>query len=83
MELSKDNGFRPIIFIRFNPDDYINNEGNKITSCWSNKGLCTLKKSKINEWNERLNRLKNEVNYLLNNNTEKTIEIKQLFYDSD
>ena len=28
MELSQDVGFRPIVFIRFNPDGY------KITSCW-------------------------------------------------
>lgn len=83
MELSQDNGFRPIIFIRFNPDDYIDNNSKKITSCWSNKGLCTLKKSKMNEWDDRLNSLKKEVNYWLNNNTEKTIQIKQLFYDSE
>ena len=30
MELSQDVGHRPIIFIRFNPDDYLNYE-NKIT----------------------------------------------------
>ena len=28
MELSQDLGFRPIVFIRFNPDDYIDKEGN-------------------------------------------------------
>jgi hypothetical protein len=33
MELSQDVGHRPIIFIRFNPDEYTNKE-NKITSCW-------------------------------------------------
>jgi len=30
MEISQDLGFRPIIFIRFNPDDYMNKNGNKI-----------------------------------------------------
>jgi hypothetical protein len=33
MEISRDLGHRNIVFIRFNPDDYmIGNE--KITSCW-------------------------------------------------
>ena len=33
MELSQDVGYRPIIFIRFNPDNYKTNLKN-ITSCW-------------------------------------------------
>ena len=33
MEISQDVGHRPIVFIRFNPDDYEDN-GKKITSCW-------------------------------------------------
>ena len=33
MELSKDVGHCPIVFIRFNPDDYFKNN-DKITSCW-------------------------------------------------
>ena len=84
MELSKDLGHRPIIFIRFNPDDYEKN-GSNITSCWSvNKnGICVVKKSKKDEWIERLNILKEHVKYWLNteNKTNKTIEIIQLFYD--
>jgi hypothetical protein len=50
MELSQDVGHRPIIFIRFNPDDYKCNNLN-ITSYWSqnNKGICVIKKSKEKE----------------------------------
>ena len=82
MEISQDLNHRPVIFIRFNPDDYkINN--NKITSCWgvNKKGICVVKKIKINEWNERLNNLKSQIEYWLNNKTNKMIEIIQLFYD--
>ena len=82
MEISQDLNHRPVIFIRFNPDDYkINN--NKITSCWgvNKKGICVVKKIKINEWNERLNNLKIQIEYWLNNRTDKIIEIIQLFYD--
>jgi hypothetical protein len=84
MELSQDLGYRPIIFIRFNPDDYIENT-KKITSCWSiNKnGLCVIKKNKSSEWNERLYILKHTIEYWTNpeNITNKTIEIIQLFYN--
>ena len=34
MEISQDLGFRPIVFIRFNPDDYVDKDGNNIKSCW-------------------------------------------------
>ena len=84
MELSQDLGHRPIIFIRFNPDDYREGE-NRITSCWgiNKKGICVVKKSKKEEWNDRLQALKNQVNYWIHpdNKTNKTIETIQLFYD--
>jgi hypothetical protein len=50
MQLSKDVDHRPIIFIRFNPDDYIE-KNKKITSCWTNnqKGICQVKKLKVDE----------------------------------
>ena len=84
MELSKDLNHRPIIFIRFNPDDYLDN-GKNITSCWGNnkKGICVIKKSKQSEWKERLNILEETINYWINtdNITNKTVEIIQLFYD--
>lgn len=70
MELSQDLGFRPIIFIRFNPDDYINTYGNKIKSCWKiNKtnGLVILDSKKISEWNQRINILIEQINYWINN----------------
>ena len=48
MQLSQDIGYKPIVFIRFNPDDYIK-EDKKITSCWGNnkKGICVIKKAKL------------------------------------
>jgi len=86
MELSQDLGHRPIIFIRFNPDDY-NTKEKKITSCWglNGKGICIIKKSKKKEWEERLNTLEHQINYWINpeNKTDKTIEIIQLFYNNN
>ena len=84
MELSQDLGHRPIVFIRFNPDDYDKN-GTNITSCWghNNKGLCTVKKSKKSEWDQRLTALEEQISYWITpaNTTNKTIETVQLFYD--
>ena len=84
MELSKDVNHRPIIFIRFNPDDYLI-EDKKIPSCWTlnSKGLCVIKKSKENEWLDRLHTLSQQIDYWINpcNKTNKTVEIIQLFYD--
>lgn len=84
MELSQDLGHRPIIFIRFNPDDY-EKEGTSITSCWGRdkNGICVIKKSKKDEWNQRLTVLEEHINYWINpaNITNKTIETIQLFYD--
>ena len=81
MELSQDLGHRPIIFIRFNPDGYMKN-GEKIKSCWGNNknGICVIKNEL--EWQQRLNVLKEQIEYWKNpsNKTNKTIETIQLFY---
>ena len=87
MELSYDLVHRPIIFIRFNPDEYTDKFNKKISSCWGNNknGINVVKKSKMIEWDDRLNSLKNCVDYWINpeNVTNKTIEVIQLFYDED
>ena len=82
MELSQDLGHRPIVFIRFNPDEYEKN-GKTISSCWglNKKGISCVKKSKQVEWTHRLNSLKQQIYYWTSNETNKTIEIVQLFYD--
>jgi hypothetical protein len=84
MELSQDLGHRPIVFIRFNPDDY-EKDGINVSSCWGQdkKGICLVKKSKQDEWIQRLNVLEEHINYWINpeNTTNKTVETIQLFYD--
>ena len=84
MELSQDVGHKPIVFIRFNPDEYYNEEI-VISSCWGidKKGISVVKKSKEKEWEKRLNTLKEQVIYWIHpdNITTKTVEIIQLFFD--
>lgn len=85
MLLSQDVDHRPIVFIRFNPDNYTTN-GKSITSCWkiNRNGICALKKYKKAEWQTRLENLKSQIDYWINpdNKTEKTIEIVQLYFDN-
>jgi len=84
MELSQDVGHRPIVFIRFNPDEY-EKDGTNLSSCWGcdKNGLCVVKKTKKNEWTDRLRVLEESVSYWINpeNTTSKMIETIQLFYD--
>jgi len=84
MQLSQDVGFRPIVFIRFNPDSY-KIKDKKIRSCWyiNKLGIYQINKKKINEWNERLKNLKDTIEYWCNpeNKIEKTIEIIELYYN--
>ena len=82
MQLSQDINYRPLVFIRFNPDSYKCKDKN-ISSCWTvNKlGICVVKKLKQDEWDERLKQLSNTIKYWLANKVDKTIEVVQLYYD--
>ena len=82
MELSQDLQHRPIVFIRFNPDDYTNQDGILVKSCWKlNKlGVMQITKTKQKEWEERIESLRQQIQYWIDNQTEKTIEIIELFY---
>jgi hypothetical protein len=82
MEISKDVNHRPVVFIRFNPDDYVSKTG-KVTSCWSylKSGVCTVKSSKQKEWNDRLSVLKDTITYWISNVPERTVEVVGLWYD--
>ena len=82
MELSQDLQHRPIVFIRFNPDDYTNQDGILVKSCWKlNKlGVMQITKTNQKEWEERIETLKQQIQYWIDNPIEKTIEIIELFY---
>jgi len=81
MELSQDNGHRPVIFIRFNPDLYITNTNATVRSCWraNQNGIFVVKDNTL--WLKRLDLLKQQVTYWLHNTSDKTVETIQLCYD--
>lgn len=80
-----DVGERNIIFIRFNPDGYYDKNGIHIKSPWTKNtmGLTYVPKAKKPLWEDRLQILKNTIEYWLENPPEKMIEIVQLFYDQN
>lgn len=82
MQLMSDMGMRPTVFIRFNPDDYGDSTGNKITSCWGvdSKGVGRVKPSKETEWQTRLTQLCEQVQARLPVPT-VDFEVVHLFYD--
>jgi hypothetical protein len=80
--LSQDLGHKPIVLIRFNPDEYITNE-TQIASSWCiNRGICELKtsKKKQNEWTHRLDTLADQIRYWSYSDVEN--EAINLFYDT-
>ena len=82
MQISQDLQHRPIAFIRFNPDAYTTPDGVLIKSCWrlNKQGVMLIVKNKQKEWEERRETLKQQIKYWIDNPTEKTIEIVELFY---
>jgi hypothetical protein len=82
MELSQDLQHRPIVFIRFNPDAYKNEEGIIVKSCWklNKQGVIQIMKTKQKEWEERMTSLKQQIQYWIDNPNEKTVEIIELYY---
>ena len=82
MELFQDFGNRPLVFIRFNPDAYINEHGEKILSSFKIHGISGVPiiRNK-NEWENRLGLLKETMNYWLNVIPEKEITTEYLFYN--
>jgi hypothetical protein len=84
--LFEDVGYIHTVFIRFNPDEYLDKDNNKITSCWGIdiNGLSSVKKIKRKEWGNRLESLKNIVDRYLNIDeidVSQPITTEHLFYD--
>jgi hypothetical protein len=79
MELSQDLQHRPIVFIRFNPDAYIDVDGKQIKSCWKmTASVMSIRNKK--QWSARLDTLKEQITYWIEFPSDKTVEIVELFY---
>jgi uncharacterized C2H2 Zn-finger protein len=84
MELFQDLGNRPIVFIRFNPDSYIDEEDNEVPSSFKyheKLGVPIIRDKE--EWNSRLHKLKETLDFHLTNIPQKEVSIVNLFYDKN
>jgi hypothetical protein len=69
-EISQDLGCRPISLIRFNPDQYENEEtGEIVKSCWSigKDGICKVSDKKKKQWLHRLQKLQEKIAFSVEN----------------
>ena len=82
MQISQDVGHRPLVFIRFNPDAYVDQDGAKVRSCWTytKQGLATVPSTRRKEWDARIQRLVDTIRHWFANTTEKTVEVVELYY---
>ena len=85
MEIFTDLGNRPMILIRFNPDEYYNDKNELVKSCWSfsKNGISIINRNKKDEWKNRLNKLKDSILFNIQNEPKKEIEITYLYYDEN
>jgi hypothetical protein len=84
MEIFKDLDNRPIVFIRFNPDDYINENNKKIKSCFDMNIKLDVPYIKNKEdWLNRLDKLKRSIEYNLDNIPQKLITIVYLYFNKN
>jgi hypothetical protein len=82
MEISQDLQHRPMVFIRFNPDSYIDNKNKKIKSCWKTNKKNILVIDNETDWQHRLKILKKYVKFWIDKPNKKTVKLVELFYDN-
>jgi hypothetical protein len=82
MQILEDLSNRVTIFIRFNPDNYTDKDGNKIKSCFEyNNDQKKLIISDQDALDNRLNTLRNYIEKHIKNTPDKTIDIINLYYN--
>ena len=84
MELFVDAGSRPLVMVRFNPDQYYTRLEKSIPSCWGytkDKGLCVVKPNKTVEWTTRLATLKTTLDMVFSQGPSKEVDVIHLYYD--
>lgn len=83
MEIFEDLGNRPVVFIRFNPDEYIDANGQNMKSCFAyHKTLGVPYVADKEQWDTRLETLYHTIQTHMETPPEKEVTIINLFYDN-
>ena len=83
MEIFQDLGSRPLVMIRFNPDGYVDDKGEKHPSCFSMHetwDVPYVKEKK--EWAERLKELYKNVSKHIETIPSKEITLEFMYFDA-
>lgn len=83
MELSQDVGHRPLVIVRFNPDSYIDENGERVPGCWgvsARIGAVNVLQKHKRAWQTRLATLQKCVSHWIQTPTTKMVEVVYLFY---
>jgi hypothetical protein len=81
MTLFEDLGNRPLVFIRFNPDGYIDDSKKRHNSCFKyHQTLGTPIVANQKDWNKRLCALKDTIQHHMDNIPNKEVFLEHLFY---
>ena len=73
----------PHVFIRFNPDSYMDPAGNLMPSCWGKTPKTQeprIEPKQKAHWEARLQKLAQTVNHYVQNTPEKEMNLVELFY---
>ncbi len=81
MTLMRDVGLRPVVFIRFNPDSYVDSNNVKHVSPFKKQKCGKLVVKNQTEWIKRLEIYKSRLQFYLNNIPNQEVTIEHLFYD--
>jgi hypothetical protein len=76
---------RPVVFIRFNPDSYVDAHGKKEKSCWTHHpktGLWYVASKNREKWDAKMQCLKDTVEYWSEHVPNGTIKIVPLFFSA-
>lgn len=77
---------RKLAMIRFNPDAYVNENGVTVPSCWARNEKTRkleVKKKSLNDWQNRIDKLCEEIEFYVNNDMVESTNVKYLFYDHE
>jgi len=85
MEQFQDAGAVPHVFIRFNPDAYVDLHGQCVPGCWGSTPKthepCVEPQQRA-QWAARLAKLKEVVQHFIDHTPNREIEVVELFYSS-
>ena len=84
-EIMADVGLRPLVFIRFNPDSFIDDNGKRVAGCWK-KGISGppfIVPTESEQWNERLQCLKYTLECFMEQVPVKDVDVVHLFFTKD